>query len=96
LILIRADAGGRHILACLGAFAEHDLVAGLAQPRFIATQAGDDPADIGDEAAAQPQHIGTARVLLGHGALRQGCAGAEGESDQRYANQSKCDSCPAP
>jgi hypothetical protein len=45
---------GRHLIPLgLDVSAKHHLMAGLAQPRFIATQTGDDLADIGDKVAAR-------------------------------------------
>jgi hypothetical protein len=38
--------------------AGHHLTTNFAQPRFIAAQAGDDLADVGNEIAAQPEYVG--------------------------------------
>jgi len=54
----------------LGVVREHDLSARTAQPRFIAAQAGDDFADVRDVAAAKPEDVRLACILL-HRALRE-------------------------
>ncbi|MBT1516494.1 hypothetical protein KIP88_39360 [Bradyrhizobium sp. SRL28] len=59
-------------------------MAALAQPILIAAQACDDLAYIGNVAAAQPEHVWTASILLRHRALREGGAAA---SDCRHEQE---------
>jgi len=53
----------------LGVVEEHDLAAGLTQPRLVAAQASDDLADIRDVAATQPEDVRPACILLLHRAF---------------------------
>jgi hypothetical protein len=78
---IRANTRPRRDSFRCGRLWRHDLVAGFAQPILIATQACDDPAYVGNVTAAQPEHVGTASILLCHRALREGGAAA---NDCRY------------
>jgi hypothetical protein len=71
-----------------GMVGKHNLVAGLAQPCFVATQAGDDFADIRDVVAAQPEDVRLASILLLHRALRNGrAATANRRCDDRDSDQ---------
>jgi hypothetical protein len=82
-LLIQARVEARTRPINLGVIREHDFMTRLAQLWTVVAQAGDDPVDIRNIAAAQPEHVRPTCISLRHRTLGQSRAAARRE-DNRY------------